>query len=61
MEVTLHPRGESSVEIVFDAAGSTVDAKGDTYIEGFGAYRLQVDIAPDFTVRVRYRDAYPAQ
>jgi len=61
VDVTLHPRGESSVDVVFDAAGRTVDAKGDTYIEGFGAYRLQVDIAPDFTVRVRYLNAYPAQ
>ncbi len=61
VDVTLHPRGESSVDVVFDAGGRTVEAKGDTYIEGFGAYRLQVDIAPDFTVRARYLNAYPAQ
>ena len=59
VEVTLHPRGESSVDVAFDAAGRRVEAKGDTYIESFGAYRLLVDIAPDFSVRVRYRDAYP--
>ena len=59
VDVTLHPRGESSVDIAFDAAGRRVEAKGDTYIESFGAYRLLVDIAPDFSVRVRYRDAYP--
>ena len=58
-DVTLHPRGESSVDIAFEAAGRKVEAKGDTYIESAGAYRLLVDIAPDFSVRVRYRDAHP--
>ena len=37
VDVTLHPRGESSVDVVVDAAGRTVEVKGDTYIEGFGA------------------------
>ena len=53
-EATVHPRGESSVDIAFDAAGRRVRAQGDTYIEPVGGYRVEMDIAPDLSVRVRH-------
>lgn len=53
-KATVHPRGESSVDIAFDAAGRRVRAQGDTYIEPVGGYRVEMDIAPDLSVRVRH-------
>lgn len=53
-EVTVRPRGESSVDIAFDAAGRRVHVKGDTYIEAAGGYRVEMDVAPDLSVRVRH-------
>jgi len=54
-EVVAHPAGESSLTVAFVAAGQAVRADADTYFEGLGGYRVQVDVAPGFGVSVRAR------
>ena len=50
--LSVHPRGESGVRVVFDAGSRHIDAGEQGYFEAGGAYRVAVIIDPDLNVTV---------
>jgi uncharacterized lipoprotein YajG len=50
--ITVHPRGESGIRVVFDTGGRHVDSGEQGYFEGGGDYRVAVIVQPDLKVSV---------
>lgn len=50
--LSIHPRGESGVRVVFEAGGRHIDAGEQGYFEGGRSYRVAVIIEPDLNVTV---------
>ena len=48
--VTVRPRGESSLRIMFDAGSQHIDVDDLAYIEARGGYRVAVTVQPDLKV-----------
>lgn len=50
--LSVRPRGESGVRIVFDAGGRHIDSGEQGYFEAGGGYRVAVTVQPDLQVLV---------
>lgn len=48
--ITVRPRGASGLAVSFRARDRAFEVRADTYFEGFGGYKVRVDITPDFRV-----------
>jgi len=50
--LSIHPRGESGVQVAFDAGTQHVDSGEQGYFEGSGGYRVRVVVATNLSVSV---------
>ena len=48
--LTVHPRGESGLRVVFEAGGQYINVDDLAYIEASGGYRVAVTVQPDLKV-----------
>ncbi|OUC16640.1 MAG: hypothetical protein B0A82_00745 [Alkalinema sp. CACIAM 70d] len=51
-QISVHPSGEASLQLEFDAQGKRHTSRPDGYFEGGGNYQVSATIAPDFSVKV---------
>jgi hypothetical protein len=51
--VPVIPKGESSVQLSFDAAGKHLTSAPDGYFESGGQYKVTATVSKDFSVKVK--------
>jgi hypothetical protein len=58
LRVWVRPRGESGLQVRFNARGKAVSFGPDGYFEGGGGYVVRVTISPSLAVSVKSELAY---